>query len=328
MTSTPATSCRSRRDAFVVPAVAGRPLSRVGVLRRQLARPDAEIGRSKRLDAELDGWGRLGVEAWFDGEAPWLERAGSTRSSIARLVGAHEDEVVVMNTLTVNLHLLLASFYRPDARPLPDPDRGLRLPLRLACGAEPGGAARSRRRRWRCVASRRGRARPRCAPRTSSRRSSARATAWRSCCSAHVNYLTGELLDMRAITAATRGRGGERLGSRARDRQRPRRAARRGRRLRGLVPLQVRQRRARARPAGPSSTRVMRPTRPGSGSQAGGGSIRPTGFAWSRTSWPGQGAEGWAVSTPPILALAAARGFPGAVRRGRAGPPSESGRCA
>ena len=55
------------------------------------------------------------MEAWFDGETPWVERAGATRSSLARLVGAHEDEVVVMNTLTVNLHLLLASFYRPAA---------------------------------------------------------------------------------------------------------------------------------------------------------------------------------------------------------------------
>jgi kynureninase len=62
---------------------------------------------------ELDDWARLGVEGWFESREPWLEYAGSLRGSLGRLIGAAPGEVAVMNTLTVNLHLLLASFYRP-----------------------------------------------------------------------------------------------------------------------------------------------------------------------------------------------------------------------
>jgi kynureninase len=65
------------------------------------------------IEEELDEWARLGVEGWFEAREPWLEYAGLLRGSVARLVGASPDEVAVMNTLTVNLHLLLASFYRP-----------------------------------------------------------------------------------------------------------------------------------------------------------------------------------------------------------------------
>jgi len=68
---------------------------------------------AKEIERELGEWGRLGVEGWFESREPWLEYAGSLRGSVARLVGASADEVAVMNTLTVNLHLLLASFYRP-----------------------------------------------------------------------------------------------------------------------------------------------------------------------------------------------------------------------
>src|SRR5262249_41044872 len=69
----------------------------------------------RAIQDELDEWARLGVEGWFESHEPWLEYAGSLRGSVARLVGAPPAEVAVMNTLTVNLHLLLASFYRPTA---------------------------------------------------------------------------------------------------------------------------------------------------------------------------------------------------------------------
>jgi kynureninase len=68
------------------------------------------------IDFELEEWARLGVEGWFESREPWLEYAGSLRGSVSRLVGAAPDEVAVMNTLTVNLHLLLASFYRPTPK--------------------------------------------------------------------------------------------------------------------------------------------------------------------------------------------------------------------
>jgi kynureninase len=68
---------------------------------------------ARAVEDELAEWGRLAVEGWFEAREPWLEYAGSLRGSVGLLVGAKAREVAVMNTLTVNLHLLLASFYRP-----------------------------------------------------------------------------------------------------------------------------------------------------------------------------------------------------------------------
>ena len=61
----------------------------------------------------LGAWGTLGVEGHFAGRQPWVAYHERLTSPLARLVGAHDDEVVAMNSLTVNLHLLLVSFYRP-----------------------------------------------------------------------------------------------------------------------------------------------------------------------------------------------------------------------
>ncbi|MEV4663652.1 kynureninase [Micromonospora echinofusca] len=65
------------------------------------------------LAADLDAWGRLGVEGHLEGERPWLPYHELLTAPAARLVGATPAEVVVMNSLTVNLHLLMVSFYRP-----------------------------------------------------------------------------------------------------------------------------------------------------------------------------------------------------------------------
>lgn len=62
---------------------------------------------------ELDDWGGLAVEAHLHGRDPWLRYHESLRGPLGRLVGAGEHEVVAMNTLTVNLHLLMLTFYRP-----------------------------------------------------------------------------------------------------------------------------------------------------------------------------------------------------------------------
>ena len=61
----------------------------------------------------LRDWRARGVEGHFTGRRPWTRYDESVAAPIARLVGAQPHEVVAMNTLTVNLHLLLASFYRP-----------------------------------------------------------------------------------------------------------------------------------------------------------------------------------------------------------------------
>ena len=61
----------------------------------------------------LDDWRRLGVRGHFEGEPAWLDYHAAAREPLAALAGAKVSEVVAMNSLTVNLHLLLASFYRP-----------------------------------------------------------------------------------------------------------------------------------------------------------------------------------------------------------------------
>ncbi|MGW5418163.1 kynureninase [Actinomadura geliboluensis] len=66
-----------------------------------------------RLREELDDWARLAVEAHTQGRRPWVDYHELLREPAARLVGALPHEVVAMNSLTVNLHLLMASFYRP-----------------------------------------------------------------------------------------------------------------------------------------------------------------------------------------------------------------------
>ena len=65
------------------------------------------------IQQELDDWARLGVEGHLHGRDPWLPYHEQFRGPLARLAGALEHEVVAMNSLTVNLHLLMASFYRP-----------------------------------------------------------------------------------------------------------------------------------------------------------------------------------------------------------------------
>ncbi len=64
--------------------------------------------------AELEDWAKLGVEGHFHARHPWLPYHEFVTNMLARLVGADPLEVVMMNTLTVNLHLMMISFYRPS----------------------------------------------------------------------------------------------------------------------------------------------------------------------------------------------------------------------
>src|SRR6202045_288105 len=65
------------------------------------------------VDQELDDWARLGVDAHLDGKTPWYSYHETLREPTARMVGAKPVEVICMNSLTVNLHLMMATFYRP-----------------------------------------------------------------------------------------------------------------------------------------------------------------------------------------------------------------------
>jgi kynureninase len=71
-------------------------------------------GVQEAVEQELEAWARLGVAAHEAGAHPWLAYNEEFREMGARLVGAVPGEVVMMNSLTVNLHLMMVSFYRPE----------------------------------------------------------------------------------------------------------------------------------------------------------------------------------------------------------------------
>jgi kynureninase len=65
------------------------------------------------IEMVLAQWQTLGVESFFKGQNPWLQMHQQLTPTLAKIVGAKQSEVVAMNQLTVNLHLLLVSFYQP-----------------------------------------------------------------------------------------------------------------------------------------------------------------------------------------------------------------------
>ena len=67
------------------------------------------------VQQELDDWARMGVEGHFQARNPWMPYHEVFPRQLSRIIGCHEAEVVVMNQLTVNLHLLLVTFYRPTS---------------------------------------------------------------------------------------------------------------------------------------------------------------------------------------------------------------------
>ncbi len=68
---------------------------------------------AKWVREELEDWSRLAVEGHFHAQRPWLYYHKFTKQALAKITGAKQTEVVAMNQLTVNLHLMLTSFYRP-----------------------------------------------------------------------------------------------------------------------------------------------------------------------------------------------------------------------
>jgi kynureninase len=68
------------------------------------------------MNRELRDWARYGVEGHFRAGYPWFSYHSIFSERLARIVGASKDEVVAMNALTVNLHLLMMSFYKPSGK--------------------------------------------------------------------------------------------------------------------------------------------------------------------------------------------------------------------
>ena len=70
----------------------------------------------KMIEQELDDWAEHGVEGHFRAKKPWMPYHEFFTEKLAKIVGANLNEIVVMNTLTVNLHLMMVSFYRPNGK--------------------------------------------------------------------------------------------------------------------------------------------------------------------------------------------------------------------
>ncbi|CAN5592542.1 kynureninase [soil metagenome] len=98
------------RDRFHIPqGVDGKPLIYfVGNSLGLMPKTTRQV-----VEQELDDWANLGVDGHLEGRTPWYSYHETVREPVARLVGAEPHEVVCMNSLTVNLHLMLATFYRP-----------------------------------------------------------------------------------------------------------------------------------------------------------------------------------------------------------------------
>ena len=70
----------------------------------------------KFIKQELEDWATFGVEGHFHAKNPWMPYHEFLTESYSKIVGAKKSEVVAMNTLTVNLHLMMVSFYRPTEK--------------------------------------------------------------------------------------------------------------------------------------------------------------------------------------------------------------------
>ena len=104
-------SLKSYRSKFFIPELKGKPViyfsgNSLGLQPKQA---------STFIQQELNDWANLGVEGHEHARRPWLYYHKFSKKILAELVGATPSEVVAMNQLTVNLHLLMVSFYRPSA---------------------------------------------------------------------------------------------------------------------------------------------------------------------------------------------------------------------
>src|SRR6266404_9384341 len=101
---------RSFRDKFHLPlGKDGKPLIYfAGNLLGLMPKSARQV-----VDQELDDWAKLGVDAHLEAKTPWYSYQETLREPIGRLVGAQPNEVICMNSLTVNLHLMMATFYQP-----------------------------------------------------------------------------------------------------------------------------------------------------------------------------------------------------------------------
>ena len=100
---------KSFRDLFYIPIMYGKPA---------IYFTGNSLGLQPKTTQEyvvdeLEDWANFGVEGHFHARKPWMPYHEIFPAQLSKIVGCKETEVVVMNQLTVNLHLLMVSFYRP-----------------------------------------------------------------------------------------------------------------------------------------------------------------------------------------------------------------------
>jgi kynureninase len=100
------------RHSFIIPEANGKQL--IYFLGHSLGLQPKSA--KKYLEQIMDDWASLGVESFFHAREPWMEYHDKLIDPLSKIVGALPHEVVVMNQLTVNLHLMLESFYRPTKK--------------------------------------------------------------------------------------------------------------------------------------------------------------------------------------------------------------------
>ena len=101
---------RDFRARFIIPTHQGK--EQVYFLGNSLGLQPVTV--KSRIEGILQEWADLGVEAFFMGDTPWMDIHQKLLQPLARIMGCLPAEISVMNQLTVNLHLMMVSFYRPE----------------------------------------------------------------------------------------------------------------------------------------------------------------------------------------------------------------------
>src|SRR6266542_3760749 len=100
------------REKFIIPSIKGK--EQIYFLGNSLGLQPKNI--KPETDKILDQWGKYGVEAFFMGENPWIDYHDLLTKPLSKIVGALPYELTVMNQLSVNLHLMMVSFYQPTGK--------------------------------------------------------------------------------------------------------------------------------------------------------------------------------------------------------------------
>jgi kynureninase len=291
------------RERFVIPSGADGQTKTYLAGQSLGAQP---IAARAEVEVELDAWARHGVDGWWTRERSWMAADDAVRASTARLVGARPGEVATLNTLTVNLHALLATFFRPagtrttiliDAPTFPSDRYAVESQLRLH-GLDPA-------RDLVVVRPRAGEA----LLRTEDLEAAIDAHRDRLAVAllAGVNYATGEVHDIGRLTAAAHAAGAAALWDLAH--------------AVGNIPLALHDADVDGAAwctykylnAGPGAIGQLfvheRHTADASTVRLAGwwGNNPDTRFLMAETFEPAAGADGWRISTPPILSLAPIR---------------------